>query len=238
MSCGEYQHDELAETHLVWYPFSKMQQLSMLLGQLSANCCLTCCRSVEVGIHGYWGSYANIFELTRQLGIYPFTDWTPSNQYSPEGLEVVAPIFRVSAAPSPIHRLRTCTWAFQHAEHATGCTPHHRAFPQGPRHHPSPSSDSTSCGILMPLACRTCRSSRPQLATSSSATSSACPSRCPRAALYMPVQGPPFIIHKQIMHRARVLAPPRVSASIWAGCCCCWRCKRSCAFRVPVLFPR
>ena len=60
---------------------------------------------MEVGIHGYWGSYANIFELTRQLGIYPFTDWTPSNQYSPEGLEVVAPIFRVRAPLAANNRL-------------------------------------------------------------------------------------------------------------------------------------
>lgn len=48
-----------------------------------------------MGIHGYWGSYANIFGVCDELGLDPFTDWTPSNQYSPDGLEVVAPIFRV-----------------------------------------------------------------------------------------------------------------------------------------------
>ena len=48
-----------------------------------------------MGIHGYWGAYRNIFALCDQLGIHPFTDWTPSHQYSYAGLEVVAPIFRV-----------------------------------------------------------------------------------------------------------------------------------------------
>ena len=41
----------------------------------------------------------NIFKLIEELGLDPFTDWTPSNQYSPEGLEVVAPIFRVRHPP-------------------------------------------------------------------------------------------------------------------------------------------
>ena len=49
-----------------------------------------------MGIHGYWGAYYNIFALCDTLGIKPFTDWTPSHQYSNNGLEVVAPIFRVS----------------------------------------------------------------------------------------------------------------------------------------------
>lgn len=53
-------------------------------------------RSAEVGIHGYWGAYYNIFSLCKQLGLQPFTDWTASHQYSNKGLEVVAPVFRVS----------------------------------------------------------------------------------------------------------------------------------------------
>eukprot|EP00898_Chlorokybus_atmophyticus_P005622 jgi/Chlat1/6060/Chrsp4S06343 len=40
-------------------------------------------RSVEVGIHGFWYPYKNIFDLTDELGIQPFTDWTKSSQYSP-----------------------------------------------------------------------------------------------------------------------------------------------------------
>ena len=59
-----------------------------------------------MGIHGYWGAYYNIFALCASLGLQPFTDWTPSHQYSYQGLEVVAPIFRVSPAlPSGNRRM-------------------------------------------------------------------------------------------------------------------------------------
>ncbi|MEO1635379.1 MAG: FAD-dependent oxidoreductase [Cyanobacteria bacterium J06631_9] len=50
-------------------------------------------RSVEVGIHGFWYPYNNIFALTDELGIQPFTPYTRSSQYSPAGLEVESPIF-------------------------------------------------------------------------------------------------------------------------------------------------
>lgn len=51
-------------------------------------------RSVEAGIHGFWYPYRNIFSLVEQLGLQPFTDWTRSSQYSPNGLEVESPIFQ------------------------------------------------------------------------------------------------------------------------------------------------
>jgi uncharacterized protein with NAD-binding domain and iron-sulfur cluster len=44
-------------------------------------------RSVEVGIHGFWYPYQNIFSLVDELGLEPFTTWTRSAQYSPNGLE-------------------------------------------------------------------------------------------------------------------------------------------------------
>ncbi|MEM6598042.1 MAG: FAD-dependent oxidoreductase [Cyanobacteria bacterium P01_C01_bin.69] len=50
-------------------------------------------RSVEAGIHGFWYPYNNIFALTDELGIQPFTPYTRSSQYSPAGLEVESPIF-------------------------------------------------------------------------------------------------------------------------------------------------
>eukprot|EP00884_Botryococcus_braunii_P022921 jgi/Botrbrau1/9312/Bobra.0111s0036.1 len=60
-------------------------------------------RSVELGIHGFWRAYYNIFELVKELGLRPFTDWTASNQYSPQGLEVEAPIFADKPRlPSPL----------------------------------------------------------------------------------------------------------------------------------------
>ena len=37
---------------------------------------------------GFWYPYKNIFALTDELGLKPFTKWTESNQYSPFGLEV------------------------------------------------------------------------------------------------------------------------------------------------------
>jgi len=60
-------------------------------------------RPVEAGIHGFWYPYRNIFALTDQLGIQPFTPWTRSSQYSPQGLEVEAPLFQEQPAlPSPL----------------------------------------------------------------------------------------------------------------------------------------
>lgn len=60
-------------------------------------------RSVEVGIHGFWYPYRNIFALIDELGIRPFTNWTRSAQYSPNGLEVESPIFQdLPRLPSPL----------------------------------------------------------------------------------------------------------------------------------------
>jgi uncharacterized protein with NAD-binding domain and iron-sulfur cluster len=51
-------------------------------------------RAVEAGIHGFWYPYQNIFRLVRSLGLFPFTPFTRSSQYSPAGLEVESPIFQ------------------------------------------------------------------------------------------------------------------------------------------------
>jgi len=60
-------------------------------------------RSVEAGIHGFWYPYRNIFGLTDELGIQPFTPYTRSAQYSPAGLEVESPLFQaMSYLPSPL----------------------------------------------------------------------------------------------------------------------------------------
>lgn len=60
-------------------------------------------RSVEAGIHGFWYPYRNIFALTESLGIQPFTPWTQSSQYSPQGLEVESPLFQaMPPLPSPL----------------------------------------------------------------------------------------------------------------------------------------
>ncbi|CAL8469873.1 g9415 [Coccomyxa elongata] len=51
-------------------------------------------RAVEAGIKGFWYQYHNIFALVRELGIpWPFTDWTTSGFWSPEGLTTEAPVF-------------------------------------------------------------------------------------------------------------------------------------------------
>eukprot|EP00252_Welwitschia_mirabilis_P026450 TRINITY_DN8691_c0_g1_i1.p1 TRINITY_DN8691_c0_g1~~TRINITY_DN8691_c0_g1_i1.p1 ORF type:complete len:552 (-),score=99.64 TRINITY_DN8691_c0_g1_i1:425-2080(-) len=63
-------------------------------------------RSVEVGIHGFWYPYRNIFSLTEELGIHPFTKWTRSAQYSPNGLEAESPVFQdLPRLPSPLGTL-------------------------------------------------------------------------------------------------------------------------------------
>ncbi len=60
-------------------------------------------KSVEAGIHGFWYPYRNIFHLVDELGLKPFTDWTRSAQYSPQGLEVESPIFQdCPPLPAPI----------------------------------------------------------------------------------------------------------------------------------------
>ncbi|MEM9542121.1 MAG: FAD-dependent oxidoreductase [Cyanobacteria bacterium P01_E01_bin.42] len=51
-------------------------------------------RSVEGGIHGFWYPYQNIFNLVKELELSPFTPFTRSSQYSPQGLEVESPLFQ------------------------------------------------------------------------------------------------------------------------------------------------
>ncbi|XP_068646798.1 uncharacterized protein [Aristolochia californica] len=48
---------------------------------------------VEVGMNGFWYPYRNIFSLVDELGIRPFTNWTRSALYSPEGMQVEIPIY-------------------------------------------------------------------------------------------------------------------------------------------------
>jgi uncharacterized protein with NAD-binding domain and iron-sulfur cluster len=60
-------------------------------------------RAIEAGIHGFWYPYRNILALVQALGLHPFTDWTQSAQYSPHGLEVIAPIFQQQPPlPTPL----------------------------------------------------------------------------------------------------------------------------------------
>ncbi|XP_024167836.1 uncharacterized protein LOC112174324 isoform X2 [Rosa chinensis] len=60
----------------------------------------------DVGIHGYWYPYRNIFSLVDELGIKPFTNWTKFAQYSAEGLEVEFPVFQdLPQLPTPLGTL-------------------------------------------------------------------------------------------------------------------------------------
>lgn len=60
-------------------------------------------KAVEAGIHGFWYPYRNIFALTDALGIQPFTPFTRSAQYSPQGLVVESPLFQAMPyLPSPL----------------------------------------------------------------------------------------------------------------------------------------
>lgn len=60
-------------------------------------------KNVEVGIHGFWYPYRNIFKLVDELNLRPFTNWTRSNQYSPAGLEVSAPVYQdLPRLPTPL----------------------------------------------------------------------------------------------------------------------------------------
>ncbi|KAJ7538182.1 hypothetical protein O6H91_11G037300 [Diphasiastrum complanatum] len=61
-------------------------------------------RPVEAGVKGFWWQYHNIFQLVKELSIpSPFTDWTKSSFYSPEGIDVEAPIFSsLPRLPTPL----------------------------------------------------------------------------------------------------------------------------------------
>ncbi|ERM96271.1 hypothetical protein AMTR_s00001p00161700 [Amborella trichopoda] len=62
--------------------------------------------SSEIGIPGFRCPYHNIFCLIDELGIQPFTKWTKSAQYSPEGVEVETPIFQdLPRLPTPLGAL-------------------------------------------------------------------------------------------------------------------------------------
>jgi uncharacterized protein with NAD-binding domain and iron-sulfur cluster len=61
-------------------------------------------KSVEVGVHGMWYRYYNIFQLVKKdLGLRPFTPWTRSSQRSPKGKVVESPIFQdMPWLPTPL----------------------------------------------------------------------------------------------------------------------------------------
>lgn len=64
-------------------------------------------KDVEVGIHGMWRPYYNLFELVhKDLGLKKdetFTDWTRSSQRSPKGKVVESPIFNdLPRLPTPL----------------------------------------------------------------------------------------------------------------------------------------
>lgn len=61
-------------------------------------------QDVEVGIHGMWRPYFNLFHLVLDdLKLDPFTDWTRSSQRSPKGKVVESPIFNdLPRLPTPL----------------------------------------------------------------------------------------------------------------------------------------
>ncbi|KAJ0967884.1 hypothetical protein J5N97_024801 [Dioscorea zingiberensis] len=60
----------------------------------------------DVGIKGFRYPYRNIFSLVDELGIQPFTKWTRSAHFSPEGLEVEFPVFQdLPRLPAPFGTL-------------------------------------------------------------------------------------------------------------------------------------
>eukprot|EP00775_Hariotina_reticulata_P005159 gene5159-5397_t len=62
---------------------------------------------VEPGIKGFWYQYANIDALVADLGIpSPFTPFTSSAFWSPDGLQVESPIFQdLVRLPAPLGTL-------------------------------------------------------------------------------------------------------------------------------------
>lgn len=93
------------------YHLSKQERLDVLLidaaasvGGLVAGWKTNNGRDVEVGVHGMWRPYFNLFHLVnKELGLNPFTDWTRSSQRSPKGKVVESPIFNdMPRLPAPM----------------------------------------------------------------------------------------------------------------------------------------
>ena len=62
--------------------------------------------AMEAGMKGFWYQYPNIFNLVKDLGIEnPFTDWTESNFYTPEGLLTEGPVFQNQVSVPSFHFL-------------------------------------------------------------------------------------------------------------------------------------
>ncbi|WIA19763.1 hypothetical protein OEZ85_005677 [Tetradesmus obliquus] len=76
-----------------WSPASRASDTRVVEGQL-----------VEPGIKGFWYQYSNIEALVSELGIpSPFTPFTRSSFWSPDGLQVESPIFQdLPRLPAPL----------------------------------------------------------------------------------------------------------------------------------------
>jgi uncharacterized protein with NAD-binding domain and iron-sulfur cluster len=84
-----------AAYHLVQQNYDvTLLEASPYPGGLVAGWKTTGGRSVEGGVHGFWYPYQNIFNLVKELDLSPFTPFTRSSQYSPQGLEVESPLFQ------------------------------------------------------------------------------------------------------------------------------------------------
>lgn len=93
------------------YHLSQQPELDLTLydaspsvGGLVASLRSSTGREVEVGVHGMWRPYVNLFRLVHEdLNLRPFTDWTRSSQRSPKGKVVESPIFNdLPRLPSPL----------------------------------------------------------------------------------------------------------------------------------------
>lgn len=93
------------------YHLSQQPNMSVLLidsapsvGGLVAGWQTAKGQDVEVGVHGMWRPYFNIFQLVlNELNLSPFTDWTRSSQRSPKGKVVESPIFNdLPRLPTPL----------------------------------------------------------------------------------------------------------------------------------------
>ena len=57
----------------------------------------------DAGQRGFWKDYPNLNALGDELGLDPYTDFTESSFFGPEGLEATAPVFSGSMElPSPL----------------------------------------------------------------------------------------------------------------------------------------
>lgn len=88
------------------YSVTVLEASKEAVGGLAAGWADPSGRPIELGIHGFWRSYTNVFRLIEQLELDPsqvFTPYASPALYTKDGLSTVAPVFGdLPRLPTPL----------------------------------------------------------------------------------------------------------------------------------------